>query len=93
MVLDGSLVQELRHAASHGATPSKLILLVGDRLGVQNTNFRLLAAAYFREAFYLSLPEAATIGALSIFPGGALSEGDLDREMTPIIERTRHLWE
>jgi hypothetical protein len=92
MSLDYVLVQELRKAAEAGATASQLVLMVGRYLDALNTNFRLHAIAYMREAFFLSLPEASTVGALAIFPGGNSSAAQIDDEMKPILNSTRSKW-
>jgi hypothetical protein len=91
MQFNRNLIHELRELAARGVPPSQLILVIGDRLGLERTNFRLLAIAYFREAFELTLADATRIGAAAVFPNGGRDEA-LDREVTSIIERTRHLW-
>jgi hypothetical protein len=93
MKLDASIVRELRIRALDGALPSQLVLLVGRRLNLGHTKFRLLAIAYFREAFGISLADAKIIGAASIFPGGQCDDADLNRIIEPIIKSTRPFWE
>ena len=90
--LDASIIQELRELADRGTLPSQLIHVVGHRLGLQYPDFRLLAVAYFREAFALTLADAKMIGASAIFPDGPWNDAELDREIGPIIRGTRHLW-
>jgi hypothetical protein len=51
-----------------------------------------MAVAYFREAFALSLGDAKEIGASSIFLDGPRTDAKLDKEVAPMIEATRHLW-
>jgi hypothetical protein len=92
MDLDHALVRELRQAAGAGATASQLVLMVGRHLGVLNTNFRLMAIAYMREAFFLSLREASTVGALAIFPDGNSSAAQIDDEMRPVLDATLPKW-
>jgi hypothetical protein len=90
MDLDTNVIQELRQLAMAGTPPSQLLATLGRRLGLQDTNFRLLAIAYFREAFDLSLADAKGIGAASIFPGGGRGDAELDNEMAPIIRAAAH---
>jgi hypothetical protein len=90
--LDPNVVKELREQADSGTPPSKLIAIVEARLGLENTNFRLLAVAYFREAFGLSLADASQVGAASIFPGGSWSDTQLDTTILPLIQQNRDLW-
>jgi len=92
MSLDIALVRELREAAEAGATASQLVLMVGRHLDAPDTNFRLYAIAYMREAFFLSLPEASTVGALAIFPDGNSTAAQIDDEMSPILNATRAKW-
>ena len=92
MNLDDALVRELRKAAEAGATASQLVLMIGRHLDALDTNFRLYAIAYMREAFFLSLPEASTVGALAIFPDGHSSAAQIDDEMRPILNATRPRW-
>jgi hypothetical protein len=92
MNLNKDLIQELREMAGCAIPPSQLILHIGDRLGVRDTNFRLLAIAYFREAFALSLHDATNIGASSIFPDGARHDNELNEKVIPMIQQTKHLW-
>jgi hypothetical protein len=90
--LDPNVVKELREQADSGTPPSKLISIIGDRLGLANTNFRLLAVAYFREAFGLSLADASQVGAASVFPEGSWSDIQLDNTISPLIQQNRDLW-
>jgi hypothetical protein len=90
--LDPNVVKELREQADSGTPPSKLISIIEVRLGLENTNFRLLAVAYFREAFRLSLADASQVGAASIFPGGSWSDTQLDTTILPLIQRNRDSW-
>jgi hypothetical protein len=92
MDLDKGITEELRALATKGAAPSELLGTVGRRLGVQGTNFRLHAIAYFREAFQLSLGDAMRIGAAEVFPDGQASNEEIDREMLPLIQGTAELW-
>jgi hypothetical protein len=92
MQFDEKLIQELRELADRGTPPSQLVGVVGNRLGVGDINFRLLAIAYFRKAFALPLADATRIGAASIFPDSRGNDHELDTEVTPIIRGTRHLW-
>jgi hypothetical protein len=92
MQFDASIIQELRDLAGRGTPPSQLVPVAGHRLGLQDQNFRLMAVAYFREAFALGLGEAKVIGASSIFPDGPWTDAQLDKEVAPMIEETRHLW-
>jgi len=92
MDIDIDLVRELRVLAERGVAPSRLLAVIGERLGATNTNFRLIAIAYFREAFGVSLADAARIGAAKIFPGGGRTAAEVDSEMLPLIERARHFW-
>jgi hypothetical protein len=91
MQFNQTLIHELRELAARGVAPSQLILVIGHRLGLEHTNFRLLAIAYFREAFALTLADATRIGAAAAFPNGGRDDA-LDSELRPIIEGTRHLW-
>ena len=93
MDLDDALIRELRKAAEAGATASRLVSMIGRYLGVLDTNFRLQAIAYMREAFFLSLREAMTVGALAIFPDGNSSAAQIDDEMRPILDVARPKWE
>ena len=93
MKLNANIVRELRERALDGTLPSQLVMLVGRLLNLGHTNFRLLAVAYFPQAFGISLADAKIIGAASIFPGGECNDADLDRRLVPIIKSTRHLWE
>jgi hypothetical protein len=90
--LDANIVQELRTLASRGTPPSELVSILGRRLGLENTNFRLLAIAYFREAFFLTLADAKQIGAASIFPDGERDDSELDREIESIMRGTMERW-
>jgi hypothetical protein len=92
MQLDPNVVRELRELADSGTPPSKLVSIIGSRLGPRDTNFRLLAIAYFREAFALPLADASLVGAASVFPEGPWSDAQLDSQIAPIIQRNRHLW-
>ena len=92
MNLDDALIQELRKAAEAGATASQLVLMVGRHLDALDTNFRLYAIAYMREAFFLSLPEASAVGALALFSDGHSSAAQIDDEMRPILNATRSKW-
>ncbi|WP_316166749.1 MULTISPECIES: hypothetical protein [unclassified Bradyrhizobium] len=92
MSLDHALVRELRKAAEAGAPASQLVLMVSRHLDALDTNFRLYAIAYMREAFFLSVREASTVGALSIFPDGNSSAEQIDDEMRPILNATRPRW-
>ena len=92
MDLDKSLIQELRELAGRAIPPSTLILHIGNRLGMRDTNFRLPAIAYFREAFGLSLHDATNIGASCIFPDGARDDDELNEKLIPMIQQTKPLW-
>ena len=91
MELDARIVQELRQLARNGAPSSQILQHLEHRL--QQDFSRLLAVAYFREAFFLSLRDAMTVGASGIFPDGRGSAADLNSEMTRLMHSTRHLWE
>ena len=92
MEFDMNLIRELRELAANGVAPSKLVLLIGNRLEIDGADFRLQAIAYFREAFHLSLADAKRIGAASAFPGGNREDGDVDQEVVSVIKNTEHLW-
>ena len=91
MELDVRIVQELRHLARDGVPSSQILQHLEHRL--QQDFSRLLAVAYLREAFFLSLRDAMTVGASGIFPDGGWADADLNSEMTRVMHRTRHLWE
>lgn len=91
MDLDQALVQELRREAAGGATPVELALHVRDRLA-QGDEVRLLAIAYFREAFFLSLQDIVMLGAWHRYSGGSSSDQELNAEVASVIERTRPKW-
>ncbi|MGJ4963974.1 hypothetical protein [Bradyrhizobium sp. HKCCYLRH3061] len=92
MNLDPTLVRALRNAAEVGAPASQLVMMIGRHLDALDTNFRLYAIAYMREAFFLLLPEASTVGALEVFPDGHSSAADINDEMRPILNSTRSKW-
>ena len=92
MEINARLVLELRSLAASGAEASELLAVIRDRLGLADENFRLIAIAYFREAFYLSLADASMVGAANIFPDGGRTAKQVDTQMHSIIERTRSVW-
>ena len=91
MDLDRMLVRELRCKAAGGATPVELALLVRDWLA-QGDEVRLLAIAYFREAFFLALQDVVALGAWQRYSEGSSSDEDINAEIAPMIERTRAKW-
>jgi hypothetical protein len=91
MELDARIIQALRRLARNGVPSSHILQHLEHRL--QQDFSRLLAVAYFREAFFLSLRDAMTVGASGIFPDGGWTDADLNREMTQVMHSTRRLWE
>lgn len=92
MDLDHKIIEELRELAERGRSPCELAVLIGQRLGLEGTNYRLQAIAYFREAFRLSMPDAMRIGAAPVFESEQRPALDVDHEIRPIIEATRSDW-
>ena len=86
MDIDRTLVQELRDLAEAGATASKLLVVIKQRMGAVRTSFRLFAIVHFQEAFQLSFVDAMRIGAADVFPGGAMTSDDLDAQMHPLLK-------
>lgn len=93
MDLDGQLVLELRRLAADGVLPSKLIPVIANRLGIDQSACRLQAVAYFREAFQLSMGDAMRIGAAEVFPDGGSDDSSLDQELARTIQSTSRWWE
>lgn len=92
MELDGKVIDELRQLAAHGHPPCELAALIGRRLGLERTNYRIQAIAYFKEAFHLSMADAMRIGAAPVFPGEHRLAVDVDQELEPILDATRGGW-
>jgi hypothetical protein len=91
MELDVRIVQELRQLARNGVPSSQILQHLEHRL--EQDFSRLLAVAYFRKAFFLSLRDAVTVGASGIFPDGGWTAADFNSEMTRVMHSTRHSWE
>lgn len=92
MKLDNDLIIHLRQLATSGHGPCELLTILGQWLSIEGTSYRLVAIAYFKEAFGLSLPDAMRIGAAPVFPGENRSREDVDAEIGGLMAATRQVW-
>lgn len=90
-VLQPNLVVRLRELADEGAEVSELLDEIGVGRNAQSEQ-RLLAIAYFREAFSLPVNEAMVIGASNRFTDGSWTDDEVSSRLRPAIERTRKSW-
>ena len=91
MNFDSQLIRLLRERASQGESPCELAALIGRHLGVSDGSLRILAIAYFRTAFVLRFADAKMIGGAAIF-GERRGIEEIDAEMRPRLDATKHLW-
>jgi len=80
MNLDNALIDELRTKAREGANVSTLADLIPAHLG-QAANSRLMAIAYFHEAFRLPISELGVLGAWCRYGDGQLSDEEIEKEL------------
>jgi hypothetical protein len=90
--LPETILQELRDMARRSVPASQLLLHLQRRLGIDLKDDHLLTVKYFREAFALSLRDAASIRGCPLI-GGLRHDADVDQEMGPKIQANRWLWE
>jgi hypothetical protein len=93
MEFEQSLLEELRDLARKGERPCALVELIGARLGVHGSSYRLQAIAYFQEAFGLPLVEAMRIGAAPVFEESGRSAADVDAAVGAILAEYRPFWD
>src|SRR5216683_497886 len=86
-----SLVEELRHNASHGASVPDLLRLLNGRLGFQAT-YGTTLAKYFMAAFKLPLRTVSPIGGWAPDSTGEISDVRIQELIYPDIMEKKPHW-
>ena len=86
------IIDELRQIANSGGTVASMVRLICFRLQIEK-DVRLLVFLYLRTAFFITLAEAAYVGGWTVIGDGKLSDDDIERMLSPAIERERPRWE
>jgi hypothetical protein len=87
-----SLVEELRHNASQGASVPELLRLLHGRLGHEAT-YGTTLAKYFMAAFELPLRTVSPIGGWAPDSTGEISDVRIQELIYPEIMQKKRLWE
>jgi hypothetical protein len=90
--LNPAILQRLRSMAHKGDTPSRMLREIIDRL-TPTTPHKVTLIKYMREAFCLSLQQAAPIAGWAPDGLGELIDSQLDEFLMPEIAKNRPAWE
>jgi hypothetical protein len=86
-----TLVQELRHKASEGASVPDLLRLLCERLG-SDAAYTITLIKYFRSAFDLPLRAVSPIGGWAPDAGGEISDARIQELIYPEIMERQARW-
>lgn len=82
---DLKAINHLRELAQSNQSVIEMLEYLIDTLSL-NHNSRLIAIAYFKEAFSLNLSDAAQIGAWEFFDGGTWGSNSIEQEIGPLVK-------
>jgi hypothetical protein len=94
---DEVIISNLRFYAARGATIRQLVDLFYTLVAVPETEdghyHAMPLIVYFRQAFFTTIPETTRICGLKVFHYGRQSDGEVDSEVRPHVQKTRPDWE